>query len=188
LGVSWHNPATVDEFDQEVRKFLQGPVIKVERDHPENKFRAPIMWMDSNRVKIPLWTQYDFYESAIKPTEIGTLTLHDSDPIVAHENCGFVKSKNYHFIKGKLYKCGPVALFPEFDQQHQLDILDQDRELINSYQPLTVEECAKHGNNYFTKLDEPLAQCKFCPETKHTHKLFAVTKNLAQKQINTQSI
>lgn len=185
MGISWHNPETIDEFDREVRQFLQGDVIKVDRDHPANTFGAHMMWMDSNGVKIPLWVQYEFYSSAIKHTPEGRFTLHQSNPVKAHNSCGFAKFKNYHFIHGKLYKCGPVALFPEFDQQHTFDISDADRELINSYKPLTVEECATHGAGYFDQLDQPLSQCKFCPESlDYKYRLFAVTKNQAKKQIN----
>jgi hypothetical protein len=189
MGISWHNPETIDEFDREVRQFLQGDVVKVDRDHPDNPFGSHMMWMDSNGVKIPLWVQYEFYPSAIKHTAEGRFTLHQSDPARAHNSCGFAKFKNYHFIHGKLYKCGPAALFPEFDQQHKFDISDADRELINSYQPLTVEACAAHGSGYFDQLDQPLAQCKFCPESlDYKYRLFAVSKNQAKKQINFASV
>jgi hypothetical protein len=189
MGISWHNPETLDEFDHEVRQFLKGDVIKVDKDHPENTFGAHMMWMDSNGVKIPLWVQYEFYASAIKPTDHGRLTLHQSDPARAHNSCGFAKFKNYHFINGKLYKCGPVALFPEFDQQHSFDISEDDRKLINSYTPLTVDGYVSHGDGYFDQLDQPLAQCKFCPENlDYKYRLFAVSKNKAKKQINLEPI
>jgi hypothetical protein len=184
MGISWHNPDTIDDFDLSVREFLQGDVIKVDKDHPENNFGAHMMWMDSNGVKIPLWIQYDFYDSAIKTLPTGQLTLHDSDPLKAHGACGFVKHKNYHFIRGKLYKCGPVALFPEFDQQHDLGLSDQDRALLSSYKPLSVDEFETRGTEFLANIDNPLAQCKFCPESiEYKNRLFAVTKNLAKKQI-----
>jgi hypothetical protein len=183
MGISWHNPDTIDEFDQSVRQFLQGDVVKVDRDHPENNFGAQMMWMDSNGVKIPTWIQYDFYDSAIKTTPTGQLTLHNSDPLKAHGACGFVKHKNYHFIRGKLYKCGPAALFPEFDQQHNLDLSDEDRALLSSYQPLSVDEYETRGADFLANIDNPLPQCKFCPESiEYKNRLFAVTKNLAKKQ------
>ena len=186
MGVSWHNPNNMDEFENEIKKFLKGEVVKLEITDPANNWKdAHVVWTDSNRVTIPLWIQYDFYQSAIQPSKNGKLTLHNSDPLKAHDNCGFVKSKNYHFIKGKLYKCGPVALFPEFDQQHQLDISERDRQLINLYDPLTVAGVETYGNDYFAKLDQPIPQCKFCPESVgHYNRLFAVTKNLAKKQID----
>jgi organic radical activating enzyme len=180
MGISWHNPNTLDEFESEIKKFLKGDVVKLEPNLTNWK-DAHVVWKDSNQVKIPVWLQYEFNQSAVRPSVNGGFILHNSDPVKSHSVCGFVIEKNYHFIKGKLYKCGPVALFPEFDQQHQFEILDSDRELLNSYQPLTVENIVEHGKEYFKTLDEPLAQCKFCPETVGTvSKLFAVTKNQAQ--------
>jgi hypothetical protein len=184
VGVSWHNPDTIDDFEHSVKQFLRGDVIKVGKDHPENIFDAPVMWMDRYNVKIPLWIQYEFYDSAIKTLPTGQLTLHDSDPLKAHGACGFVKHKNYHFIRGKLYKCGPVALFPEFDQQHNLGLSDQDRALLSSYKPLDVDEYETRGAEFLANIDNPLPQCKFCPESiEYKNRLFAVTKNLAKKQI-----
>jgi hypothetical protein len=90
--------------------------------------------------------------------------VHNSNPEIAHQNCGFVFYKSYHFIRAKLYKCGPVALMPEFDQQHKLYISDQDRILLNSYQPLGVNNFQSYHAEFFSQLDQPIAQCKFCPE------------------------
>lgn len=183
LGISWHNPDTLEMFEKEIQQFLQGDIVRLPPGHPDNNMNAHAVWVDSNNVKVSLWIQYDFYKSAIQPTADGRLTLHNSDPLKAHNHCGFAVYKNYHFIRGKLYKCGPVALFPEFDQQHNLDISEQDRELINSYEPLTVEGVETQGNGYFDSLDQPIPQCKFCPETTNfTHRLFAVPKNLAKQQ------
>ena len=182
MGISWHNPNTIGEFEQEVHKFLKGEITKVEKDHPANDFGCDMMWMDENKVKIPLWIQYDFYESAIKQTADGKFTLHNSDPTRAHNACGFARFKNYHFIRGKLYKCGPVALFPEFDQQHKFEISDEDRRLINSYRPLSADEYPERGAEFLENLDKQLPQCKFCPESlEYKTRLFAVSKNQAKK-------
>lgn len=188
LGITWHNPNTLDEFENQIKKFMKGRVDRLDPADPRNKFKdAQVVWIDSNNMCIPLWIQYDFYQSAIQASPDEGLTLHNSDPAKAHEVCGFAQAKNYHFIKGKLYKCGPVALFPEFDNQHRLNISPQDRDLINSYQPLTVEQCVLGGSEYFANLDMPLAQCKFCPETLPlTSRLFSVPKNQAKKQISIQ--
>ena len=75
--------------------------------------------------------------------------------------------KCYHFIKGALYKCGPVALFPEFDLQHNLDISAEDRNLINSYAPLQVEQYEQRGQEFLEQIDQVIPQCKFCPEFSH---------------------
>jgi Radical SAM superfamily/4Fe-4S single cluster domain len=180
MGISWHNPDNVAEFDQEVRKFLRGKVIKVEGDHPLNPFKADMVWIDEYGIKIPLWIQYDFYQAAIQQTEAGTFTLHNSDPKQAHAKCGFAKYKNYHFIRGQLYKCGPAALFPEFDQQHRLDISDEDRQLINAYRPLSADNFETEGAEFLARIDQVIDQCKFCPVDLQMKRIAAVTKKEAR--------
>jgi len=182
MGISWHNPDTVDEFDREVRQFLKGEVMRINGNHPLNTFKADMMWIDQYGTKIPLWIQYDFYQSAVKVTDQGAFTLHNSDPVVAHAKCGFARYKNYHFIRGKLYKCGPVALFPEFDQQHQLALSDSDRTLINSYQPLTADDYETRGEQFLSQIDQVIDQCKFCPSNLEMKRIAAVSKKEARTQ------
>ena len=183
MGISWHNPDTIDEFDTQVRQFLRGNVVKVEKDDPRNKFGAQMAWIDENGVSIPLWIQYDFYDSAIKRDDTGRFTLHDSRPHVAHNSCGFRIHKNYHMIKGKLYKCGPAALFPEFDQQNKFNISEEDRAILNSYQPLTADDYPTRGAEFLDNIDNQLAMCKFCPESlEYKNRLFSVSKKEVKKK------
>ena len=183
MGISWHNPDTIDEFEAEVYKFLKGDIVKVGRDDPRNIFGAEIAWIDENNVSIPLWIQYDFYDSAIKLNDSGRFTLHNSRPEVAHNSCGFRIHKNYHFICGKLYKCGPSALFPEFDKQYKFDISEEDRKIINSYKPLSPYEFEERGAEFLANIDNQIDQCKFCPESlDYKNRLFAVSKNQAKKK------
>jgi hypothetical protein len=65
---------------------------------------------------------------------------------------------------------------PEFDQQHTLDISDADRALLNSYQPLSVDNFETYQQEFFAQLDNPIAQCKFCPEQYTFQKIFPVVK------------
>jgi len=189
MGISWHNPNTIDEFEAEVHKFLRGKIIKVEKDDPRNEFGAHIAWIDENKVAIPLWIQYDFYDSAIKRDPTGKFTLHNSRPEVAHNSCGFRRHKNYHMIKGRLYKCGPAALFPEFDHQHRFDISDEDRAILNSYQPLSPYEYAQRGQDFLSTIDNQLEMCKFCPESlDYKNRLFAVSKKEARKQYTLEPV
>ena len=176
VGISWHNANNIDELESNVHSFLQGPVTRVEKD---NRWGADFAYIDKNAIGVPVWMENTFYSSAINLTDQGTFSLHNSDPIQAHNSCGFAQHKNYHFIRGKLYKCGPVALFPEFDEQHQLDISDEDRVLINSYQPLSADDYLTSGETFLSQLDQPLAQCKFCPVDRTTQEIFAIKKNLA---------
>jgi hypothetical protein len=86
-------------------------------------------------------------------------------------------------IKGRLYKCGPAALFPEFDDQHGFDISDEDRAILHSYRPLTADTYLTKGAEFLDTIDNQLDMCKFCPESlEYKNRLFAVTKNKAKKQ------
>jgi organic radical activating enzyme len=174
LGITIHNHDEMDSIMYEIETFLQAPVKKLVG--PENnRFGAPYCFVDNNRVEIPIWIGTDFVKSAIVRNG-DKLTLHNSDPIAAHGICNFALSKNYHFIKGKLYKCGPVALLPEFDQQLGLDISDQDRDLLNSYKPLTLENFESYHKEFFDHLDNPIPQCKFCPSQSDNYKIWAIRK------------
>ena len=100
-------------------------------------------------MRICVWEYDSFYRAAVQKNQHGKFTLFNNDAVQAHQGCGFAQFKCYHFIRAKLYKCGPVALFPEFDQQHNLAISDQDRQLLNSYQPLTVDDWPDSAQQWF---------------------------------------
>lgn len=180
IGVSLHNINDLDRCFEEIRKFLRGPVKIYKQDDPENsdgsKTYGGAYGFHDGAVWVRVWIGDDFYNSAVRINSAGRPTVYNSDPAAAHAVCGFVQYKCYHFIKGALYKCGPVALFPEFDQQHPFDISDSDRELMYSYRPLTADQYVDRGAAFFQELDSVIPQCKFCP-TKFDHiKVKAINK------------
>lgn len=181
VGVSLHNPNDRDRCFDEIKKFLKGNIKYVHKDDPLNvnccyTFGGDHAFIDENGVRICVWEYLDFYPSAVHKNAQGRFTVFNNDPIEAHSKCGFAQYKCYHFIRGNLYKCGPVALFPEFDQQHIFDISDSDRQIMHSYTPLTAYEFEEKGKEFFKTIDSAIPQCKFCPtEMLHTQ-LFAVTK------------
>lgn len=163
--VTLHHINEKDFIFGEVEKFLKHPITI--------KQVTETQWalLDANRIKLTIKLENQFSTSAIIRNENNNLTLHQSDPVAAHSECDFVTSKNYHFIKGKFYKCGPAALLPEFDQQFTLDISDADRKLLNEYKPLTLENFAEYHKEFFANLDNPIPQCKFCPSNIIRHDL-----------------
>jgi hypothetical protein len=174
LGVSWHNMQQFDQLRGIMIEFLGQDCVEM-HGKSNNRFDGDIVFQDNHGLTIPIWIQDQFKQSSIR----ADWTLHNSDPIIAHERCGFVKNKNYHFIKGKLYKCGPVALMPEFDQQHALNISQQDRQLLHEYQPLTIDDVEHKGQDFFHNLDMPIPQCKFCPvDAYEEKKIYAIRKNM----------
>lgn len=170
LTVTLHNPNEKEFVFQELRKFIgPGPEIKETES-------ASSCFIEDAGLKIFVNAAYEFTTSAVI-TKDNRLTLHNSDPVLAHSVCGFAQCKCYHFIKGKFYKCGPVALLPEFDQQFKLDISEDRRELLTSYQPLTINEFDQRAQEFFSKLDEPIPQCSFCPEAMEWRPLLALPKS-----------
>jgi hypothetical protein len=174
IGVSLHVPSEFETLDADIRSFLQGPIIaKPKGDNPWN---SDWYYQDANGVVINVYLKDQFGASAIHPNHVGQNTLYNSNPNIAHANCSFVQFKAYHFIRGQLYKCGPVALLPEFDQQHPLALQDDDRQLLNSYKSLTVDNFDSYHTEFFDNLDNPIPQCKFCPEQFNAKPIFPVRK------------
>jgi len=189
IGVSVHNSADINKYIQHIRLFLKHPITE------STGVDADYTFVDRNGIAIRVWVQDQFYQSSIQqhPTQWvndkpqpGRYTLHNNDPFFAHQACGFATWKNYHMIRGRLHKCGPVALMPEFDLQHDLDISPDDKKLLHSYQPLSAWDYPAQGEAFFAELDNQLPQCKFCPVQKQMklEQIFAVQK----KKNSTSSI
>lgn len=173
IGVSLHTPEDFEQIRSDIHEFLQGDVKEFSKD--QNPWGADWQFQDSNGVMINVYTVDHFFDSAITPTETG-YTLNNNDPVRAHDNCAFVKWKSYHFIRGKFYKCGPSALLPEFDNQYHFDISEQDREILHSYRPLTVDNFSEYHEEFFANLDNPIAQCKFCSVNTDKEKIYPLRK------------
>ena len=163
LGISWHNRLYKDLLLEQIYSFMQHPIKLPANLDNDLKTGDQLEFIDTNGVKIVVWVQDEFGPAAIKRNNQGNLTLHNNDPEEVHPTCGFVQNKCYHMIEAKLYKCGPVALMPEFDKQHQLDISNDDRKLLNSYTPLSVKDFEYNGDEFLKNIDNVIPQCKFCP-------------------------
>ena len=179
IQISLHNTNHFDELKQNIKSFLSTPQEEYGQaigitGHDIQQYYSI---RDVNDVLVNVHLANSFYTASIQPTAAGRFTLHNSDPVIAHEKCGFAQYKCYHFIKGKLYKCGPVALMPEFDEQFNLDISDQDRKLLHAYKPLTPESWSWKSQRWIDNLDKPIPQCKFCPQSFTSKIIYPVVKN-----------
>lgn len=179
VSISLHNPDHFEQIRQDIQQFL-GPIreeygsgIGQERKNDPFFYSA----RDVNDVLVNVHVSRDFLVASVIPGPNGRFTLHQSDPEKAHKLCAFAAYKCYHFIKGKIYKCGPVALMPEFDRQHNLDITDRQREILNSYQPMTVDTWLTHGAQWISELDNAIPQCQFCTDRVQHTLIFPVTKS-----------
>ena len=163
IGVSIHRPEDREEIFVRIRNFLQGEIVYSEDTN--NSMGSVYQFKDSNGVEVHVWNNDMFGNTNVVEQDNGRFGLYNSNPERAHDICSFRKWKNYHWIRGRLYKCGPVALMPEFDQQHTFDISSEDREILNSYRGLGMDELESRGPEFFRTIDNVIAQCKFCPET-----------------------
>lgn len=183
IGISIHNPDDRDEIFARIRNFLQHPIVETaDKTHP---IGSDYQFTDANKKYVHCWMSDKFVNSNIWQREDGRFAVHNSDPIRAHENCTFRRFKNYHWIRGKIYKCGPVALMPEFDQQHQFDISRKDREIMHSYRGLAVDEFDQRGAQFLATIDDMIPQCKFCPE-EYTYKPITFSNRKKSWRISTE--
>lgn len=161
IGISIHNPDDREEIFSRIRNFLKSPIVETsDKNHP---IGSDYQFIDANKKYVHCWMSNKFVQSNIIERD-GRYTLYQSDPERAHENCTFRRFKNYHMIKGKIYKCGPAALMPEFDDQYQFDLSEEDRAIMRGYQPLAVEDYDTRGQDFLARIDDMIPQCKFCPE------------------------
>lgn len=173
IAVSLHNLADLDQLVSDIHEFLRPPIYQ--NQHNPEAWGCDYQFSDSNGVVINVWYQNTFDTASIQRQQ-GVYRLWNNDPAHAHSACVFAKFKSYHFVKGRLYKCGPVALMPEFDAQHRIELTEQDRALLHAYEPLTVENWDRYHEEFLQALDDPIPQCKFCPVEKTTIQISPLRK------------
>jgi len=171
---SWPDCPTVDHWHQLPVSIQQECIIQ-HRWSPGLLGDRLRSWrlQDSNGVVVVIRHENQFSQSSLILEPGRAPRLHQSDPVKAHSVCGFVQSKCYHFVKGQLYKCGPVALFPELDKKFGLDLTDQERQLVHGYSPASIELDAEAIKAFVARIDDPIQQCQFCPESFDTREIFA---------------
>lgn len=172
--LSWPNCNTIDDWNN-LPSDIQYECEKIHNFSPDMVENLVKGWklVDSNGVTVSIRPENYFSQGSLK-FDNNIATLHSSDPTKAHSNCEFVKSKCYSFTKGKLYKCGPVALFPELDEKFKLNLSDQDRQLLHDYHPGDVSvHSIKQLKLFLHKIDSQIDQCQFCPENHFSKKIAA---------------
>ena len=176
LWVGIHNKKDKHRIVDQVKLFLTAP-YDISFNN-ENQYQEFMLITDANNVTVRVEYNWWFHQGAIVKTDTGD-TLHNSDPKKAHDICHM--STCHHFIKGRLYKCGVVALLPDFDQQHTLALSDSDRQLMESYVPLDITADYQSKANFVNNLDKQIDQCKFCPENYVGQQIYAEEKIMIKR-------
>lgn len=182
VQISLHNTDHFEEIRDNIKQFLSTPTQEygnaigvAHGDSPWGSMYYSLR--DKNNVLVNVHLDNDFYNAAVVRLPNGRLSLHNSDPVLAHAGCGFHQYRCYHFSHGKIYKCAPSELMADFDRQFDLDISDQDRELLASYVPMTVERWPQYSSQWLTELDQPIPQCKFCPTQYVNQRIWPMVKS-----------
>jgi len=172
LDISLHNKITKNQIIEKVSNILVPPLSY---DFDNTQYQETLRVTDSNGVSIIFRYNWWFHQGAIiKDSETNGFTLHNSDVEIAHELC---HSKTcHHMDKGKLYKCGPSALFKEFDEQLNLNLSKDDRDLINSTDYITIEDSYEKKSMFLKNIKNSIPQCKFCPEVYNGEQIFSIEK------------
>lgn len=179
LSVGIHNKKSKPLIMSNIKKFLIGPLdYKFNND---NIYHQYMFITDSNGVQIKVEYNWWFHQGAlIRDPELNTFTLHSSDVKKAHDIC---HSKYcHHFMNGKLYKCGAVALFPEFAQQHKMILSAEDQTLMMNYKPLEITDSYEHKKQFIANLSQAIPQCRFCPEQYQGEQIYAEEKRVLFKK------
>lgn len=120
------------------------------------------MLKDKNGVQVRLdWSQ-SFVSSAIGVVDEFSMKMKfNNDPIEAHDACYF---KNCHQLnKGKLYKCPLVSVLPDFLNQFNVSMSDEDKFISSSYVPVSIKDSPDVISTFVDNIEKPIPQCKFCP-------------------------
>jgi organic radical activating enzyme len=175
---SWPACDIVDDWDN-LPEHIQNECKNVHGLSPEilSETRRSYVITDSNGVQVLISYENYFHQGAliVEPTT-NTFKLHNSDIKKAHDIC---HSKYcHHFAHGQLYKCGPVALFKEINQQFNLSVTDEQQKLIHAYKPGNVNMPIDELTEFVESLNNPIAQCTLCPEKYH---MTEITANSGKK-------
>ena len=174
LSISIHSKKLKSQIIDSIKKQLKAPIRwKIFNEDP---YHQRLIALDADNFMTVFNYEWWFWQGPLIETEIaGKYTLYQSDPVKAHDNCSH---KACHTFKnGKLYKCGTVAQFEDFDNQFELVLSNEDRELIKSYRPLEVTASDEEFKQFLDTIDDPIPQCKFCPETYKGEQIHAEVGN-----------
>jgi organic radical activating enzyme len=183
---SWPDCSTPQDFinlPSQIQKECT-EIHNVSLDSWQNEF-CLTNFTDCNGVEIQAGMSNQFHTSTVLFDSISqTLSLNNSDPQKALDVC--YGKKCHHFIRGKLYKCGPMGILPEFIKQFNVKIFNDDLQLLNSYKPAEPDWDQRQIESFIDDLKNKkvIPQCKFCPETIAPKKFEAGTKKIKLVKIN----
>lgn len=143
-----------------------------------------VLYTDANGVRIRLLKGYEFTLPSLMPNqETQSFDFWSSDPKKALDAC-HIKTC-HHMIDGKLYKCGPVALWKEFAEQYKVNMDPMQEKLVYSYEPASHDWDTEKMRKFIKNLGnrEVIPQCHLCPESKSSKAFVASKKKPKMKRL-----
>jgi organic radical activating enzyme len=136
-------------------------------------------YVDSNNIRVAFNPAWMFCNApAVYNTSINKFQLPNSNPNKALKQCGMTLC--HQLIRGRLYKCPPVGVLPEFIKQFTVELTVNDHNLINSYSGASPEWPDDQLTAFIKNLtdEKVIDHCKFCPENYVFKKFSASTKKI----------
>ena len=167
LWITCHNIDLYEKFLNFIAEFLD-EIVSDNKEPPAP--RVSRLFVDKNGVEVILdWTQ-SFVSSVIELVDNKLTMQYNSDVNEAHDKCGF---KTCHqMYKGKLYKCPLVSVLPDFLNQFNVKMTDDDKLLAQSYHAMSADDDVV---KFVNEINNPIPQCKFCPSKYNTKYEFVGT-------------
>lgn len=170
LWITCHDIKLYAGFLNFIKHFLSD--IAIDNNEPPAP-KISRLFVDINGVEVILdWTQ-SFVSSVVDLLNDRLTLMYNSDVNTAHDNCGF---KSCHQInKGKLYKCPLVSILPDFLNQFDVVMTDEDKKLASEYRPMSYND---NISKFVNSIDNPIPQCKFCPSKYDKHEFIGTDKKI----------
>jgi organic radical activating enzyme len=175
LKVGIHNKKHRPFVLGEIEKFLTAPFTY--KFDTENYYDQKLYITDVNNISILVEYNWWFHQGSLIPLpDTPGFTLYNSDVKKAHDNCSMKYCHTFHH--GELYKCGVVALLPEFGEQHTIKLEPEDATLMHGYRPLQATDDMETKEKFINNLPNSIDQCKFCPEAYLGNQIWAEEKKV----------
>jgi organic radical activating enzyme len=159
---TWPDCKSVEDFQNLPDQIKQEctDVHKIDPDNFANN-TGIMRLVDEKNIHVSINYAVNFVTAPLTYAGNNQFTVYNSDPIKAHDVC--ISKHCTEMIRGKMYKCHHVALLPEFAKQYDVVMTEDQKRLLEQYQPLTANTSADKLEKSFKDLRNVIPQCSLCP-------------------------
>ena len=161
IYVSAHHPGLIKQIKKTNSRFVLKPNGEIK----------PNVALETDFSDCALIDKHSYFE------------VHNSNNIVESFQACTMKY-SHTILRGRLYKCPMVAILPEFQEQFDLRLTQEQQELLDSYQPLFYDCNDTDLEKFLVGEHSPISQCKLCPSSYVTTKITFDTSRKNRQKIN----